>query len=311
MRYQPLDMAVLSPALLEHFLAAYEARSLGRAASQLGLSQPALSKSIRKLERELGLRLFDRTTSGIVPTIYAQTLARRGQAIRADLRNSLTELQMLQRGEVGEVHLGIAPALAMRFMPRVLAHLGMHHPTLSVAVTEGLYEPLSQGVLAGTLDFALTSLPDAGLGPGLKWHELFRDRFVLCSGRDHALAARHQVPLADLLDHRWITPPRDGMVWQRLVDVFARAGCSPPRATIATNSAALIKSLLREGGFLSFVPRHFVLPDLLHGDVVEVPVAGMTLERVLVVVSRAGREPPAAAALALQACAQVAAAEHP
>jgi len=306
MRYQPLDMAVLSPALLEHFLAAYEARSLGRAASQLGLSQPALSKSIRKLEAALEVPLFDRTTSGIVPTVYAETLARRGRSISADVRNSIDELRMLRRGEAGEVRMGIAPALATEFMPRVILQASQRHPSLVIKVTEGLFDSLSRGVLSGELDFALTNLPDEGLAPGLAWQALFRDRFVVCCGRDHTLASRRRIQAEDLLDHSWITPPREGMAWQRLVDLFAAASCPPPRAAIATNSAALIKSVLCAGRFLTFVPRHFVLPDLQRGDVVELAVAGMTLERVVAVVARTGREHPTAARFVLQACEEVA-----
>lgn len=292
--------------LLDHFLAAYEARSLGKAAALLGLSQPALSKSIRKLEAELDLPLFERSTSGIAPTAYAETLARRGQAIRADIRNSIAELQKLKQGELGSVRIGIAPALAPHFMPQVVAHTTAGHPSLTIAVLEGLYDTLAQGVIHGELDFALTNLPAGGAGPGLEWQELLRDRFVVCCGAQHPLARKRNVQAADLLSYRWITPPREGMIWQRLVDLFAAAKAAPPRAAIETNSAALIKSLLCEGDFLTFVPRQLMLADLLRGDAVEVAAAGMTLERSIAIVSRTGREHPIAAKLALEACQAVA-----
>ncbi len=292
--------------LLEHFLAAYDARSLGRAATQLGLSQPALSKSIRKLETELDVPLFERTTSGIVSTLYAHTLARRARAIRADLRSSVEELRQLRRGEAGEVRMGVAPALSPHYLPRVMALTHASHPSLVFAVQEGLYDSLVQGVVHGALDFALANLPFDGLAAGLQAEELFQDRFVVCCAATHPLAGAPAVHASDLLGYPWITPPREGMVWHRLVDLFAKARVEPPRPAVETNSAALIKSLLGEGRFLSFVPRQLVLDEQIRGDIVELTSVGMALERSIAVVSRAGHAHPTAAELALLACRSVA-----
>lgn len=296
----------LNHLLLEHFLAAYETRSLGKAAALLGLSQPALSKSIRKLESDLDLPLFERTTSGIAPTPYADTLARRGQAIRADIRSSIAELQKLKQGEAGEVRIGIAPALGPHFMPQVVAHTLARYPSLTIAVIEGLYDSLAQGVVRGDLDFALTNLPAGGLGLGLEWQELLRDRFVVCCGAAHPLARKRGVQANDLLSYPWITPPREGMVWQRLVDLFAVARSPAPRPAIETNSAALIKALLSDGRFLTFVPRQLMLADVLRSEVVEIAAAAITLDRVVAVVTRTGRVHPMAATLALDSCRAVA-----
>lgn len=291
--------------LLDHFLAAYEAGSLGKAAAVLGLSQPALSKSIRKLEADLGLPLFERTTSGVVPTLYAQTLARRGAAIRADIRSSIAELHKLRSGEVGEVRIGVAPALAPHFVPRVVALTSERHPSLTLTVHEGLYESLAHGVTRGELDFALTNLPFDGLTQGLQAETLLRDRFVVCCGATHPLAAQATVRPRDLLAFPWVTPPRDGLVWQRLVDLFTAARVKPPRAAIETNSAALIKALLADGRFVTFVPRQLVLADQIKGDVVELAAPGLVLERAIAVVSRPGHAQPMAAQLALAACHEV------
>ena len=293
--------------LLDHFLAAYEHRSLGRAAAALGLSQPALSKSIRKLEAELDVPLFDRTTSGIVPTLFAQTLARRGQAIRADIRNSVAELQMLKRGEVGEVRMGTAPALAPHFLPRVVSRVLAQHPTITFTIHENLYETLAQELAGGDLDFALTTLPFSGGTPGLRAEKLFQDRFVVCCGATHPLARKKAVQPRELLAYPWITPPRDGLVWQKLVDLFAAHGAEAPRAALETNSAALIKSLVGEGSFLTFVPRQLVLGDQLRGEIIQLPTPAIVLERSIAVLSREGREYPVAAQLALAACRTVAA----
>lgn len=293
--------------LLEHFLAAYEMGSLGKAAAKLGLSQPALSKSIRKLESELDLSLFHRTTKGITPTSYADTLARRSQAIQADIRSSVAELQSLKQGEVGEARIGIAPALAPHFMPEVVARIAARHPSITITVMEGLYEGISQAVVRGELDFALTNLPPRGVDPDLAWHELFRDRFVVCCGKGHPLARKKKVQASELLKYPWITPARDGLPWQRLADLFGAAHCAPPHATVETNSAAVIMSLLQRGPFLTIVPRQLLLPDVLRAEAVEVALEGMTFGRSIMVLHRKGHSRAKAAQLVLDACEAVAA----
>ena len=290
---------------LEHFLAAYELHSLGRAADRLGLTQPALSKSIRKLESELGVPLFERSTTGVVPTLFGETLARRGQAIRADIQSTVVELHKLRQGEVGEVRMGVAPALSPHFLPRVLMWLQERYPSLDMVIHEGLYDSLAQEVSRGELDFALTNLPSDAPTFGLQMREVFRDRFVVCCGPNNPLVAQSKVHPADLLAWPWVTPPHHGMAWQRIVDLFAKVGCKPPHAVIQTDSAALITAMLTNGRFLTFVPRQLVIADLARGELIELATQEITVERAIAVVSRPGREQPTAAKLALHACAAI------
>ncbi|MBY4596190.1 LysR family transcriptional regulator [Ottowia caeni] len=288
--------------LLEHFLAAYETKSIGKAAVQLGLSQPALSKSIRKLETELDVPLFHRTTKGITPTPYADTLARRGQAIQADVHNSIVELQKLKRGEVGEARIGIAPALAPHFMPDVVARIAASHPSINLTVIEAMYEGVSQAVVRGELDFALTNLAPRGVDPDLTWRALFQDCFVVCCAKTHPLARKRKVQPAELLKYPWITPAREGLPWQRLADCFLAARCAPPRAMVETNSASVIMSLLQRGPFLTFVPRQIIQRDRRQAEAVEVNLEGMSMERAIVVLHRKGHGPTKAAQIVLDAC---------
>lgn len=293
----------MSPLHLEHFLAAYEARSLGKAASLLGISQPAMSKSIKKLEAGIGVELFERHPGGLHPSTYGECLARRAFAIRADTRSALQEIAQLRKGEGGEVRVGAAPALLSHFMPQMIAAARLLQPGLRFVVHEGLYEALAAEVAQGRLDFALTNLPAAGIAEALQAEELFRDRFVVCSSATHPLAlAAGKVRARDLVAYPWITPPREGPVWRWLMEMCVGAGITPPRPVLETDSASLIKSLLGEGNYLSCVPRQFLLAELSRRDLVEIVVPGMHLERTVVLLSRKGRVHPASTDVALQAC---------
>ena len=287
---------------LEHFLTAYELRSFGKAAYQLGISQPALSKSIKKLEAELGVDLFERHPGGVQPTAYGECLARRGYAIRADTDNAVEEIHQLREGDGGEVRLGAAPALSPHFLPRLIAAAQALQPRLRFVVREGLYEMLAHEVAQGRLDFALTNLPVSGIAEALQSEELFRDRFVVCCSASHPLVQARIVRAKDLVAYPWITPPREGPVWRRLTELCVGAGIAPPRPVLETDAASLIKSMLGEGNYLSCVPRQFLLAELHRGELVEIKVQDMRLERTLAVVSRKGRVHPASANLALRAC---------
>jgi len=287
---------------LEHFLTAYELRSFGKAAYQLGISQPALSKSIKKLEAELGVELFERHPGGVQPTAYGDCLARRGFAIRADTASAVEEIQQLREGDGGEVRLGAAPALSPHFLPRLIAAAQALQPRLRFVVREGLYETLAHEVAQGRLDFALTNLPAGGIAEALMATKLFRDRFVVCASAAHPLTQMRSVRAKDLVAYPWITPPREGPVWRRLTEMCVSAGIAPPRPVLETDAASLIKSMLSKGNYLSCVPRQFLLAELKSGDVVEIKVPDMRLDRTVAVVSRKGRVHPASTNLALQAC---------
>jgi len=91
---------------------------------------------------------------------------------------------------------------------------------------------------------------------------------------------------AALLDYPWALPPREGLLWQRLVDLFLHAGLEPPVPAVETDSVAMLRGLLARAGFLSFLPRR-----LLAGELVEAPMPGFTLQRELVALHRIGVTP--------------------
>ena len=116
----PVRLAMNS-ATLDYFLAAYRHRSIGKACRELGLSQPALSKTIRRLEDELRVQLFERTPVGIEPTSYGHTLARRANIISNEIGRAASEIATLRGHIGGEARIGVGPALASSLVSEALA----------------------------------------------------------------------------------------------------------------------------------------------------------------------------------------------
>jgi DNA-binding transcriptional LysR family regulator len=273
------------PILLEQFLAVHRLRSLGRAAVALGLSQPALSKAMRRLEAELGAVLFERRAAGVVPTAAGDALAARAAVIVAEAQRARLDVEHAQRTGGGILRLGIAPALAPDAMPEAIIRMRARHPDLGFVLREGLYPVLAGEVARGVLDLAVCNRPWEGVAPGLVATTVLQESFVVACRAGHPVLARPLEPAA-LLDYPWALPPREGVLWQRLVDLFLHAGLEPPVPAVETDSVAMLRGLLARDGFLSFLPRR-----LLAGALVEAPIPGFTLRRELVALHRIGVPP--------------------
>lgn len=275
--------------LLRRFLAVYRAGSIGRAASALRMSQPGLSKSLRRLERDLGITLFERRSTGVVATPYGHALARRAEVIEAEGRRALEEVAQIDGALIGRATIGVGPAIAARMLPAALSIFLEKRPHFRVTVTEGLYDRLVEDLRAGSLDFALTTRPfETGGAPGIDTAPFRRDRFVVACGADHPLATA-SLPLGEgLLRHPWVMPPRDGIIWQRFVDLFLRQGLRPPEPQVETNSTGLMLALIRTGAYLTFVPESLFAHEAMLETVTILLDPAFTIEREIVVLTRSG-----------------------
>jgi DNA-binding transcriptional LysR family regulator len=271
---------------LAYFLAAYRHRSIGKACRELGLSQPALSKTIRRLEDELRVPLFQRTPVGIEPTSYGDMLARRAMIVQNEIGRAVSEIETLRSHMGGEARIGVGPALAASLVSQALASFLKARPQMVVHLQEGLYESLSDAVVTGRYDFAVTTRPSAPIAADLTATLLFKDRFVFAAGAQHPLARRKPVKPSDLIAYPWVLPPRGGLLWPRIVDVFERIGLRAPEPQVETNSSGCMIALLRAGAFISLVPAHLVDHDVRRREIVVFAVSKLDFSRDVIVLRR-------------------------
>jgi DNA-binding transcriptional LysR family regulator len=293
LNYWSLHNLWLSPAgivnssALAYFLVAYRHRSIGKACRELKLSQPALSKALRRLEDELHVPLFRRTPVGIEPTSYGDMLARRAKIVQNEIGRAVSEIETLRSHMGGEARIGVGPALAASLVSQALASFLKTRPQMVVHLQEGLYESLSDAVMTGRYDFAVTTRPSAPIVADLTATLLFKDRFVFAAGTKHPLAARKTVKPADLIQYPWVLPPRGGLLWPRIVDVFDRIGLRAPEPQVETNSSGCMIALLRSGTFISLVPTHLVDHDVRRREIVMFTVSKLDFNRDVIVLRRA------------------------
>jgi DNA-binding transcriptional LysR family regulator len=209
---------------LEHFVAVAEERSFTRAAARIHLVQSALSVSVRSLERELGSRLFERTTHHVELTDAGRALlveARRTLAAAEAARNAVAAVH---GGVRGTVRVGIMHSLTLIDLGNLLARYNRERPQVQIvpSVAPGGSTELARQVTEGRLDLAFAALP--GYPQGLTVRPLASEPMSLACPPDHPFASRRVVPLAELDGARFVDLP-SGWGTRRSIDqIFLESG---------------------------------------------------------------------------------------
>lgn len=280
---------MLSTSELNCFVTVAHWGSFARAATELGISQPALSKSISKLERSLAVRLFERNARGVTPTVFGDALLKRAISLLAELRAASREIEILRGGEGGVVTVGAAPAVTADFVPDLIKSMSKSTLAVRMRVVEGLAEDLVEGVRCGTLDFAITTATGVSGSDDLLIRNLYEDDFVACCGVDHRLSRSRKVTAQDLASSFWVLAPPHGILRKEFDKRFKNEGIEPPSAMIETGSATLSKLLVMEHGFLSMLPRELLSFEERKGYVHILSSPWLEWRRQVSLITRRGR----------------------
>jgi DNA-binding transcriptional LysR family regulator len=230
--------------------------SMVKAAKHLGMSQPAVSEAVANLEDALRVRLLDRSTKGITPTIYANALLKRGAAAFDELKQGVKDIEFLANPAVGDVRIGCPESLMAGFVPAIIAQLSRRHPKVSVQVVaaqpgEQEFHELrdrSVDLLVGRIFRPLeTDEIDAEI--------LCEDAFAVVAGAQSKWARLRKVALADLVNEPWICFPANSVANSYIEDAFRVGGLELPRPSITTFSTQMRLHLLSTGQFLTFLHR--------------------------------------------------------
>jgi LysR family pca operon transcriptional activator len=297
------------PALLG-LLTVSEKGSINKAAEALHLSQPALTRSIFRLEQALGVPLLERSARGITLTRYGQVLVRHATAIEAEVRTAVIEIERLRHDEGANLRIGVTPLVLGHFLPSALKALRASQPQVSVHIVEGDRPTLLASLHRRDIDFLVSSIAPDMQQQGLEIQPLFTMELCVIASANHPLAARSNLRLQDLCEFQWVLPRADSSFYQRLEADFQRAGVEFPHSSIELSSPLVNKSIVRTSDLLAIVPLDAVADDLARGELVSLRGDWTFGTRTIAVLHREGVHPsPAGAALIAQIGRQVAAHE--
>jgi DNA-binding transcriptional LysR family regulator len=250
--------------------------SFSAAAKALNITQPGLTKAVRRLETSLACSLFVRVARGVVLTPQGQALLRHASLLDVQLRDAREEVLSLDRGAVGELRIGAGPSWLSRALPRIVTELSTQYPGLRFQVVGGFNGTLMQALRAGDLDLVVSALPDRS-APGLRAIPLTTDTISVIAGRNHPLRARRRLHVEDTLAYPWVLPGMDVLLRQRLEALFRVAGLEPPTAKIESDSISFIAAALRHSDMLSFATSQILRGE--RGGLAPLAIPGLSMTR--------------------------------
>lgn len=279
---------------LEYFLTVASVGHMGRAAERLGLTQPAVTKSIARLERHLNARVLERTAKGVRVTAFGDHVLRQATRLRAAMEDARREFADLATGKAGHLRIGTGLAIAQHLLPAACSRLLVEAPGITLDITAGTGKSLVPFLRDGDLDLVLSGIAP-GNESGLRQETIMQDRVVVIARRSHVLHRRRKITLEHLAQQRWILSKSRSLLADWLEQRWREAGFQAPAPSVQVDSMATLLSIVAATDLVTFhswsTIRHSPLRTALR------PVAGSSLvwRRTLGVTYRDGGYMPLAA----------------
>jgi len=237
--------------LLRHFLGVVEKRNITAAAEALNISQPALTRSIRQLEKTIGASLFERLPTGVALTKQGEVLARRVRLMELEYRHALAEISALEQGTTGTLRIGAGPMWVAVILPDVITAFYEQFPHVKVRVTEGAIDSLVPALTAGEIDLACVTLAFPSQ-PELVKEPLLGVRHALVARETHPLAGKGVVAAEELARYPWVVLANDSVGTGRIGSYLVANGLEPPQIAIEATSIGMLR-VLERSDFLGLI----------------------------------------------------------
>jgi DNA-binding transcriptional LysR family regulator len=235
--------------------------SMAKAAQQLNVTQPAVSKAIGDLEHTLGVRLLDRRPQGVEPTMYGRALLKRSNAVFDELKQSIRDIEFLADPTVGEVRFGCQDSVAAAVLPPIMKRFSHQYPRVTLRMeVVGVVgaAPELPSLHQRLIDFAIfrlsTPLADQKIMDELHVEILFNDQLVVAAGRHSRWARRRKIDLSELIAEPWILSGPNSWNYIELAEACRVRGIDMPKTTMDTISTAVRVSLLASGPYIGTFP---------------------------------------------------------
>jgi LysR family hydrogen peroxide-inducible transcriptional activator len=235
---------------LRYFLQIAQRQSFTRAAEDLVISQPALSRSIQKLEEELGQPVFERKTRSVTLTDAGTLLQSRAQQVLTILED--TKAEITDDGQSGRVRVGAIPTIAPYFLPEVLRNFSQEYPQATIIVQENTTDALLKSCRQGEIDLAVLALPLRV--KYLEVEELFEEELLLVLPPDHPLVEKKAIRLSDVKPYAFVLLNEAHCLSDNIAS-FCRDRSFQPVAVDRTSQLAMVQELVSLSHGVSMIPQ--------------------------------------------------------
>jgi DNA-binding transcriptional LysR family regulator len=270
--YESFGTSLLSVELrqLRQLAAVFECGSISAAAKQLHVRQPTLSRSMRSVERSVGVPLFGRSAKGVVPTTYGNALLQYHRALEANLRHAASELDAIRGVPAAMIRIGVGPIEGAAIASSAVSHFLQRHPDAQISIREGLYSTLAPALVNGDVDFIIGGEPrstdDVDAQTGMKFELIGHLKPAIVVRSSHPLAKKRIVTLHDLQRCEWIVPHGNTTSRDRFREAFLAHGLMPPSGSIyAPLSSWTAVGIVRNNDIVALLPHQLAQREIETG----------------------------------------------
>ena len=237
---------------IRNIIAIVERGSLRSASRQLGIAQPALTRSVRDLEQELGAQLFERARAGMTVTPVGELFYRRAKGIAAEIKRTLDEIEQVKGRDLGTVTVGLSTAAHLELLPRLLGPFRKRFPAIRLKLVEGLFPSFEADIRDGHIDLYYGPVRKDFADPGLIIQPLFRNPRIIVARHGHPLS--EATSIHDLAGASWVTAPVMIDSAYEVNAMFSEAGLPSPHIAIEAGSALSILTAVLSTDLLAPMP---------------------------------------------------------
>ena len=278
---------------LEYFLALAATGTFTSTAERLGISQPALSKAVQRLERQVGAKLIIRTPRGAELTEAGRALHQRLLAVSRDMDEAVQQARDLGGGHAGLLRIGVTPATTDFTLRALLPTLTDERPAARLAFTTAFAGGLMDAVSRRDVELAICPIPD-NLDPALVAEALYDDPCSLMMAADHPLAAKAHIGIEDLAAHAWAATRKHEYTRSQLERAFRARGLTPPPVVVEADTLDALTLIVSRTRLLSMINVGSVRAGSIPENVLIRPTAPDRLDRRVGIVMRSGYLSPIA-----------------
>ena len=237
---------------LQHLVAIVEHGSLRAAARRLNQPQPALTRSIRALEKDLAVNLFLRETTGMVLTAAGRRFHRRASAMLNEARRARDEIAQHGGDDQGTVVVALSIMPHLGLLPNALGVFRKRYPAVMLQLIEGLFPDVESALRDGSIDFYLGAAPRNGPAPGLSVQVLMDNQRAVVCRKGHPLSKAKS--LTDLGASDWAITGVDYNALDDMAALFASHALAAPRVVLRARSAMSMMVALAHSDLLALLP---------------------------------------------------------
>lgn len=259
---------------LEYFTKVVQRGSIKSAGEVLGVTQPAISAAIRKLETELGVSLLIRDVNGSAPTKYGQSLYASALTMASVTDSARRKISTLRDPTSGHIRIGTGPSVAVGYVSRMIANLITSYPDIRIDHIAGnTYDEFEQKLLAEDIDIAFCTMQPEQVSTAIQWEMVSENPIGMFMSREYVPNKKTTIPNSEILSNfRWIVLRDDERRSPMGVSESSQPQRGRPALSVTVDDVSIIKQLTLATKSVGFFPLQDAIQDLEAGTLVQLYV---------------------------------------